>query len=92
MSLPFTPLVSGSPAPAGGAKTSAAFASLGHGHAAANDASTAAPGIDAATGSGLVAGTSPDTPRVTLKREGDRITHVTIHCTCGQVLHLACSY
>ena len=32
------------------------------------------------------------TPTVTLQREGDRITHIRIECSCGQVIELACSY
>ena len=31
-------------------------------------------------------------PRVTLQRDGDRVTHLRIQCTCGQVMDLACVY
>jgi hypothetical protein len=31
-------------------------------------------------------------PRVTLQRDGDRITHLRIQCTCGQIIDLACVY
>jgi hypothetical protein len=31
-------------------------------------------------------------PRVTLQREGERITGIRIQCTCGQVMDLACVY
>ena len=31
-------------------------------------------------------------PRVTVQREGDRITHILIQCGCGQVIELACTY
>jgi hypothetical protein len=92
MSQPFTPLVAGSPALASGPKPSAAFSTLGHGHESGTNSSDTRPGVDATAGSVSATGTSSDGARVTLKREGDRITHVTIHCTCGQVLHLACSY
>lgn len=92
MSQPFTPLVAGSPALASGPKPSAAFATLGHSPESGTNASDAKPGVDTPGGPISATGTSPDGARVTLKREGDRITHVTIHCTCGQVLHLACSY
>jgi hypothetical protein len=92
MSQPFTPLVHGSSALAGGPKPAASFATLGHGHESGTNASDAKPGVDATTGLAPATGMSSDGARVTLKREGDRITHVTIHCTCGQVLHLACSY
>jgi len=31
-------------------------------------------------------------PRVTVQRDGDRVTHLRIQCTCGQILDLACVY
>jgi len=31
-------------------------------------------------------------PRVSIQRDGDRITHLRIQCTCGQVMNLACLY
>jgi hypothetical protein len=31
-------------------------------------------------------------PTVTLKRDSDRVTHIIVHCTCGQVVELACEY
>jgi len=31
-------------------------------------------------------------PRVTLKRDGDRVTHIIVHCMCGQTIELACEY
>jgi hypothetical protein len=31
-------------------------------------------------------------PRVTVQREGDRVTHLRIQCTCGQIMELACVY
>jgi len=31
-------------------------------------------------------------PRVTVQRDGDRITHLRIQCTCGMVMDLACVY
>jgi hypothetical protein len=31
-------------------------------------------------------------PRVTVQRDGDRVTHLRIQCICGQVLDLACVY
>ena len=31
-------------------------------------------------------------PRVTVQRDGDRVTHLRIQCSCGQVLDLACVY
>jgi hypothetical protein len=42
-------------------------------------------------------GASPKTkaacePRVHLKREGDRVTGIEVHCTCGNVIELACVY
>ena len=31
-------------------------------------------------------------PRVTVQRDGDRVTHLRIQCTCGLVMDLACVY
>ena len=31
-------------------------------------------------------------PKVSLQREGDRITSIHIECTCGRVIELACDY
>jgi hypothetical protein len=31
-------------------------------------------------------------PRVTIQRDGDRITHLRIQCPCGQIMDLACVY
>ena len=29
---------------------------------------------------------------VTLKRDGDRVTHIIVRCTCGRAVELACEY
>lgn len=31
-------------------------------------------------------------PRVTVQRDADRVTHLRIQCTCGQIMDLACVY
>lgn len=31
-------------------------------------------------------------PRVSVQREGDRVTSIRVQCTCGQVMELACIY
>jgi hypothetical protein len=31
-------------------------------------------------------------PRVTVQRDGARVTHLRIQCTCGQIMDLACVY
>ncbi|HWH69915.1 MAG TPA: hypothetical protein VNT26_11045 [Candidatus Sulfotelmatobacter sp.] len=31
-------------------------------------------------------------PRVSLQREGDRVTGIHIECSCGQIIELACVY
>jgi hypothetical protein len=31
-------------------------------------------------------------PRVTVQRDGDRVTHLRIQCSCGQIMDLACVY
>jgi len=35
---------------------------------------------------------SPCQPKVTLHREGDRISAIHIQCSCGQIIDLTCSY
>ncbi len=35
---------------------------------------------------------SPCEPRVTVQRDGKRITHLHITCTCGETIDLACLY
>jgi hypothetical protein len=35
---------------------------------------------------------SAGSPQVTLKRDGDRVTHINVVCSCGQVFELACVY
>ena len=31
-------------------------------------------------------------PRISVQREGDRVTSIRVQCTCGQVMDLACVY
>ena len=31
-------------------------------------------------------------PNVTLKRDGDRVTHICVQCACGETIELACVY
>lgn len=31
-------------------------------------------------------------PKVTVQRDGDRVTHLRIQCTCGMIMDLACVY
>jgi hypothetical protein len=31
-------------------------------------------------------------PRISIQREGDRVTSIRVQCTCGEVLDLACIY
>ncbi len=31
-------------------------------------------------------------PRVTVEREGDFVSAIRVHCTCGQTIELACVY
>ena len=31
-------------------------------------------------------------PVVTLKRDGDRVTHIQVRCSCGEVVELDCAY
>lgn len=31
-------------------------------------------------------------PKVTLQRDGNRVTHIRLECGCGEVFELACEY
>lgn len=31
-------------------------------------------------------------PKITLERDGDRVTHIRIACSCGEVFELVCDY
>ena len=31
-------------------------------------------------------------PRVSVQRDGDRVTNIRIQCTCGQMMDIACVY
>jgi hypothetical protein len=31
-------------------------------------------------------------PRVTVQRDGDRVTSIQVHCSCGEVIELGCVY
>lgn len=31
-------------------------------------------------------------PKITLQRDGDRVTHIRLECGCGEVVELACAY
>ena len=31
-------------------------------------------------------------PKVTVQRDGNRITHLRVQCSCGQIMDLACVY
>ncbi len=47
--------------------------------------------------SGAAEGSSPIgkkncEPRLSLQRDGERVTNIRIQCTCGQTLDLACVY
>jgi hypothetical protein len=35
---------------------------------------------------------SPNSPTITLQRDGDKVTAIRIECVCGQVIELACVY
>ncbi|NOS71975.1 MAG: hypothetical protein HOP33_18865 [Verrucomicrobia bacterium] len=87
MSSKFVPLLPTAPASAGPGRTvdsavaSSAFMAL---------ASSAAPS-PAGTCSHAPAQSSVK-PSVTLRRDGDRVTHVRVECACGQVIELECAY
>ncbi|HEX4266125.1 MAG TPA: hypothetical protein VH597_17445 [Verrucomicrobiae bacterium] len=46
----------------------------------------------AQAGPGAAARGSDCEPRVTVQRDGDRVTAIHIQCSCGKVIDLACVY
>jgi hypothetical protein len=34
----------------------------------------------------------PGEPKITLERDGERVTRITIQCACGRTIELACAY
>lgn len=34
----------------------------------------------------------PGKPTISLKKDGDRVTHIRVECACGQVVELECAY
>ena len=59
-------------------------------HCSASAPAPASASEGGATGPTSQAPASP--PTVTLKREGDRVTHVQIQCSCGELIELNCVY
>jgi hypothetical protein len=96
MSSPFVPfLKAGLPAAGNRAsvKTDSAAASgafIALGNAAA--ATGATPTVRPAPHCTHSPAGSPTAPTVTLQKDGDRVTHIRIECTCGQVVELECAY
>lgn len=77
---------SSAPAPRGAASPSADSAAMSGAFAAlVPNANPASACVHAATESSLK-------PVVTLKKDGDRVTHIHIQCACGQVVELECAY
>jgi hypothetical protein len=37
-------------------------------------------------------GVHPCEPKVTLQREGDRVSTIEVRCSCGRIIELACVY
>jgi hypothetical protein len=66
------------------AATANAFAALVPGAAAGSPPPTAASGHAHHADAGK--------PVVTLQKDGDRVTHIRIQCTCGEVIELECAY
>jgi hypothetical protein len=49
-------------------------------------------GIQAKAMHSLASASACDPPKITLQRDGDRITQIKIECSCGQVIELSCTY
>jgi hypothetical protein len=102
MAAPFVPFLKSGPSAAGhrpalqtdDARQSAAFVALSNAVSAQSQGAGQVSG-PRGQGSGADAphcASGTLLPAVTLEREGDRVTHIRIHCTCGQVVELECAY
>jgi hypothetical protein len=95
MAQAFTPFLPSSAARAACPATSnAAFQAMGHSSEPARTANEASQ--PSASGEASPA-PHPEPhaghePKMTLQREGDRITHIQITCKCGEVLEIDCTY
>lgn len=54
-------------------------------------ASSPTPAAAAAAACAHTPAQSSAKPTLTLQRDGDRVTHVRVECTCGQVFELECA-
>lgn len=92
MSTAFVPLVPPEP-PRAAAPAWAPLALPPRGETPAPFATAAASGVEESS-SPAPAGPHPEhgEPRVTVERDGERITRIHVHCACGRVLDLACDY
>jgi hypothetical protein len=96
MSSPFVPfLKSGPPGPSprtplttDNALASGAFVALGNASAPGGTASV----VRAKTSCTHSPANPPAAPAITLQKDGDRVTHIRIECSCGQVVELECAY
>ena len=70
-----------------------AFQSLGHGaHGGAAGQCSPCGVVASDVPAGLRRFTPQGEPRVTLQRDGERVSSIRIQCSCGQVIELACVY
>lgn len=83
---PFVPLTGPAPQPAAG--SSARFVATVPPAPAGQAPSAPAP----APATAPTPHAHPGAPRLTFQRDGDRITRILVHCSCGEVIPLDCRY
>jgi hypothetical protein len=88
---PFVPLGGSAATP-----TPAAFQALRvTGVSSAEAAQPVGPAVSQEAGPVLMepAAASPGAePKITVHRDGERVTRISIECSCGQIIELACAY
>ena len=58
----------------------------------ANFSAVASPVPPSRSAAGAASSASCGQVKVELKRDGDRVTEIRIHCRCGELIELACDY
>lgn len=85
MSAEFVPFLAGIKSRAAASVAPEAFAPIGAAKPPAPSPASALPSSPCAAPQGRET-------RVELKRAGDRITHIQVHCRCGEVIEVECEY
>jgi hypothetical protein len=88
---PFVPLISAAAAASGGERSGFQATVISQPEQPAKFQSAEA-SATISGGAGATARGSQCEPRVSVQRDGDRVSGIRIQCSCGEVIDLACVY